>query len=261
MNTNLPLQTLATSIRDIAVRAGEEIMAVYEGAIEVREKEDKSPVTDADDRAERLILDALGRLDPSLPVVAEESAAKGQVPELGNGPFWLVDPLDGTKEFISRNGEFTVNIALVVDDAPVIGVVYAPVPQRLFVAYGPGKVFAEDRGSAPRPIAAAASAPDGLVVVASRSHSNPETEAYLAELTVKRMASAGSSLKFCLVAAGEADIYPRLGPTNEWDTAAGHAVLAAAGGSVRTLDGQPLRYRKPTLRNPPFVARGLEPGA
>ncbi len=261
MTTILPIQTLATAIRDIAVRAGGEIMAVYDGAIEVREKEDKSPVTDADERAEQLILDALGRLDPLFPVVAEESVAKGHIPKIGEDPFWLVDPLDGTKEFISRNGEFTVNIALVVGNAPVLGVVYAPVPQRLFLASGPGQVFAEDGGGAPRPISAVAPAPDGLVVVASRSHSNPETEAYLADLTVARTTSAGSSLKFCLVAAGEADIYPRLGPTNEWDTAAGHAVLAAAGGSVRTLDGEVLDYRKPTFRNPPFVARGLEPGA
>jgi 3'(2'), 5'-bisphosphate nucleotidase len=247
---------LATAIHDIAIEAAVEIMAVYDSAFEVWEKQDRSPVTEADERAELLILNALRQLDPSFPVVAEESVAKGDVPNVGDGPFWLVDPLDGTKEFVSRNGEFTVNIGLVVGDAPVLGVVYAPVPKRLFLGWGGAQAFVEDDGGPAQSIRAAVPGPDGLVAVASRSHSNPETEAFLAELNVKQTTTAGSSLKFCLVAAGEADIYPRLGPTNEWDTAAGHAVLNAAGGSVRALDGEAFRYRKPTFRNPPFVARG-----
>ena len=256
----LPLQDLATAIHDIAMDAAREIMAVYDSAFEVREKQDRSPVTEADERAEHVILNALRQLDPSFPVVAEESVAKGEVPDVGDGPFWLVDPLDGTKEFVSRNGEFTVNIGLVVGDAPVLGVVYAPVPRRLFLAWAGTQAFAEDQDGPARPIRAVVPGSDGLVVVASRSHSSPETEEFLAALKVKKMTSAGSSLKFCLVAAGEADIYPRLGPTNEWDTAAGHAVLAAAGGSVQTLDGEVLSYRKPTFRNPPFVARGRDVG-
>ena len=256
----LPLQDLATAIHDIAMDAAAEIMAVYEGAFKVREKHDRSPLTEADERAEQLILNALRQLDPSFPVVAEESVAKGDVPDVGDGPFWLVDPLDGTKEFVSRNGEFTVNIGLVVGDAPVLGVVYAPVPKRLFLGWGGAEAFTQDDGGALRPIRAAVANPDGLVVVASRSHSNPETEAFLAELNVKKTTSVGSSLKFCLVAAGEADIYPRMGPTNEWDTAAGHAILTAAGGSVRTLDDQPFAHRKPAFRNPPFIARGREGG-
>ena len=261
MRSALPLEELARAIHDIAMNAATEIMAVYDSAFEVREKDDQSPVTEADERAEQLILNALRQLDPSIPVIAEESVARGDIPDVGDGPFWLVDPLDGTKEFVNRNGEFTVNIGLVEGDVPVLGVVYAPVPKRLFLGWGEGQAFTQDDGGALRPISAAIPNADGLMVVASRSHSNPETEAFLAKLNVKKITSAGSSLKFCLVAAGEADIYPRIGPTNEWDTAAAHALLTAAGGSVRTLDGQPFRYRKPTFRNPPFVARGLEIGS
>ena len=261
MNASLPLLALAGAIREIALAAGAEIMEVYGSAFEVREKQDQSPVTLADERAESLIVNALGALDPSLPVIAEESVAAGKIPEIDPGePFWLVDPLDGTKEFISRNGEFTVNIALVVGTRPVLGAVYAPVPGRLFTGCTDldemDRAFVEEQGAPPRAISAAAPDEAGLVVATSRSHANAETTAYLADLAVKRTIAAGSSLKFCLVAAGEADLYPRLGPTNEWDTAAGHAVLAAAGGSVETLDGDELLYRKPTYRNPHFVARG-----
>jgi 3'(2'), 5'-bisphosphate nucleotidase len=261
MRSALPLQDLATAIHDIAINAATEIMAVYDGDFDVREKDDQSPVTEADERAEQLILNALKQLDPSIPIVAEESVAKGDIPDVGDGPFWLVDPLDGTKEFVSRNGEFTVNIGLVEGDVPVLGVVYAPVPKRLFLGWGRDQAFTQDDGGTLRPIRAVIPDADGLVVVASRSHSNPETEAFLAKQNVRQITSAGSSLKFCLVAAGEADVYPRMGPTNEWDTAAGHAVLNAAGGSVRTLDGGDFLYRKPTFRNPPFVARGREVGA
>ena len=258
MRSALPLQNLATAIHDIAINAATEIMAVYDSDFDVREKNDQSPVTEADERAEQLILNALRQLDPSIPVVAEESVAKGDIPDVRDGPFWLVDPLDGTKEFVSRNGEFTVNIGLVEGDVPVLGVVYAPVPKRLFLGWGGAEAFTQDDGGALRPIRAKVPDTDGLVVVASRSHSNPETEAFLADLEVKKITSAGSSLKFCLVAAGEADLYPRMGPTNEWDTAAAHAVLNAAGGSVRTLDGSDFLYRKPTFRNPPFIAHGRE---
>jgi 3'(2'), 5'-bisphosphate nucleotidase len=258
MHSTLPLEEMALAIHDIAMKAATEIMTVYDSDFDVREKDDQSPVTEADERAEQLILNALRQLDPSIPIVAEESVAKGDIPDVGDGPFWLVDPLDGTKEFVSRNGEFTVNIGLVQGDAPVLGVVYAPVPKRLFLGWGEGQAFTQDDDGPLRPISAKTPDGDGLVVVASRSHWNPETEAYLAALDVKKMTSAGSSLKFCLVAAGEADIYPRMGPTNEWDTAAAHAVLNAAGGSVQTLDGGDFLYRKPTFRNPPFVARGRE---
>ena len=256
--TQLPLEQFASALREIALRAGKEILAVYDSDFAVRAKEDRSPVTAADEAAERLIVRELARLDPALPVLAEEQFAGGDIPDVGAGPFWAVDPLDGTKEFVSRNGEFTVNIGLIENGEPVAGIVYAPAVGRLFLAAGPGKVTAEEDGAPPRPVAASAPGGDGLVVVASRSHRDAETDEYLATLPVSRLTSAGSSLKFCLVACGEADIYPRFGPTMEWDTAAGHAVLRAAGGTVRTPDGDELRYGKPGFRNPPFIARGLE---
>ncbi|MDP7174533.1 MAG: 3'(2'),5'-bisphosphate nucleotidase CysQ, partial [Alphaproteobacteria bacterium] len=184
-----------------------------------------------------------------------ESVAAGHIPEIGDGPFWLVDPLDGTKEFISRNGEFTVNVALIEDGLPTHGVVFAPAVGQLYLA-APGAATLERDGAAARPIAVRQPAADGLVVVASRSHRDSKTDDYLADFDVKSLTSAGSSLKLCLVAAGEADLYPRLGRTMEWDIAAGHAVLAAAGGSVETLEGAAMRYGKPGFENPFFVARG-----
>jgi len=188
--------------------------------------------------------------------VAEESVAAGHIPDISGGRYWLVDPLDGTKEFINRNGEFTVNIGLIEDRRPVMGVVFAPARERLFYAAGPGQAFAEEGGSPARPIGVRAAAEDGLTVVASRSHRDAKTDEYLEQFEVKELKSAGSSLKFCLVAAGEADLYPRLGRTMEWDTAAGHAVLRAAGGRVETLDGEEFLYGKPGFENTFFVARG-----
>lgn len=258
MSHPLPRAALAAAIRDIALRAGAEIMAVYGTAFEVRSKDDRSPVTAADEAAEHLITAALLLLTPRLPVVAEESVAKGVIPDVGRGPFWLVDPLDGTKEFVSRNGEFTVNIGLVENGKPTLGVVYAPAVKRLFWCEGQGQAFAEQSGAAAKPIAARKPAADGMVVVASRSHRDPETDSYLDTVNVKSITSAGSSLKFCLMAAGEADLYPRFGPTNEWDTAAGHAILAAAGGRVVTREGVDLGYAKPKFRNPGFIAKGRE---
>lgn len=238
--------------------AGEAVMSVYATDFAVRGKQDASPVTEADERAEALIVPALQALAPEVPVVAEEAVAAGRTPVVGRR-FWLVDPLDGTKEFISRNGEFTVNIALIEDGEPVLGVVLAPALGRA------GRLFAGARGQgawveddAPRrPISVRAVPAEGLTVVASRSHGDAAAlDAFLAGRTVARLANAGSSLKLCLVAAGEADLYPRLGRTMEWDIAAGHAVLAAAGGSVRTLAGEALRYGKPGFENPHFVAAG-----
>ncbi|MBM3506839.1 MAG: 3'(2'),5'-bisphosphate nucleotidase CysQ [Alphaproteobacteria bacterium] len=256
MNSDLPHSALAAAIRDIALAAGEKITAFYRTQFEVRSKADRSPVTEADEAAEQFIAAELGKLSPRLPVVAEESVAMGNIPEVGTKPFWLVDPLDGTKEFISRNGEFTVNIGLVEDGKPTLGVVYAPAVGRLFWSAGAGRAFAERDGGAATPISARRPAADGVVVVASRSHRDPEEDSYLATLRVKSLTSAGSSLKFCLVAAGEADLYPRFGTTNEWDTAAGHAVLAAAGGTVVTRDGAVLGYAKPRFKNPGFIAKG-----
>lgn len=243
------------ALASIAREAGETIMQVYATDFAVRGKDDQSPVTEADERAEKLIVPALQALAPDVPVVAEEAVAAGQVPSVGD-LFWLVDPLDGTKEFISRNGEFTVNIALVHQGRPVLGVVLAPALGRMFLGDVGRGAWLEDAGGR-RPIRCRVVPEAGLTVVASRSHGDAAAlEAFLGGRKVAALANAGSSLKLCLVAAGEADLYPRLGRTMEWDIAAGHAVLAAAGGSVRDLAGQPLRYGKVGFDNPHFVASG-----
>ncbi len=232
--------------------AGEAILEVYARDCEARSKPDGSPVTEADERAQEIILERLGS---GLPVIAEEgSAALGRPPA---GAFWLVDPLDGTKEFIGRSNEFTVNIALVEDRLPTLGVVLAPAMGRLFAAAPGVEPFVED-DQGRREISARTVPAEGATIVSSRSHGDAEA---LAEFsTTQKVAAtvaAGSSLKFCLVAAGEADVYPRFGRTMEWDTAAGDAVLRAAGGRVTDLDGRPLRYGKPGFANPHFVAWGL----
>jgi 3'(2'),5'-bisphosphate nucleotidase len=235
-----------------AVEAGRAECEIYAGAFKVHHKEDASPVTAADHEAEAIILEHLARVAPGIPVVGKE--------------FILVDPLDGTKEFIARRGDFTVNIALIRDGAPVLGVVFAPANSQLFVGdVESGRAFrsaqkADPANSAPfEGIRVRTPPARGLTAVASRSHSNADTDKFLARNNVVDRVSVGSSLKFCLVAAGEADIYPRLGPTMEWDTAAGHAVLAAAGGKVSTLEGTPLQYGKPQFRNPSFIASGPMP--
>ena len=232
-------------------------MAVYRSDFATRRKDDASPVTEADEQAEAHILAGLRKLAPQFPIVAEEEVAAGRIPEVGRA-FWLVDPLDGTKEFINHNDEFTVNIALVEDGAPTLGVVLAPALGRLFagdVAAG-GASVEDERGR--RSIRCRTVPADGLTVVASRSHGDATAlDAFLAGRKVASIRGAGSSLKLCVIAAGEADLYPRLGRTMEWDIAAGHAVLAAAGGSVETLAGAPLRYGKAGFENPHFVARGL----
>jgi 3'(2'), 5'-bisphosphate nucleotidase len=235
--------------------AGELVMSHYNAGFGVRTKDDDSPVTTADEGAEALIVPALQTLLPDVAVIAEESVAAGRVADIGRR-FWLVDPLDGTREFIGRNGEFTVNIALVEDGRPVLGVVLAPALGRLFGGTATGGAFVED-GEGRRTIHCRWPPQAGLTVVASRSHADVAAlQAFLADRTVAAFRQAGSSLKLCLIAAGEADLYPRLGRTMEWDIAAGHAILAAAGGSLTTLDGRPLRYGKPGFTNPHFVACG-----
>ena len=240
----------------IARAAGDVIMAIYATDFAVRGKSDASPVTEADERAEAVITQGLRSLAPGVTIVAEEAVAGGDRPEVGRW-FWLVDPLDGTKEFIHRNGEFTVNIALVRDGEPVLGVVFAPAIGRLFAGVKGQGAFAVD-GTVRSAIRCRTAPPEGLTVVASRSHGDAAAlDAFLAGRKVARTTHAGSSLKLCLVAAGEADLYPRLGRTMEWDIAAGHAVLSAAGGRVDTLDGAALRYGKPGFDNPHFAATGL----
>jgi 3'(2'), 5'-bisphosphate nucleotidase len=250
------LEALVPVIRS----AGEVVMTVYASDFSVQNKGDASPVTQADQLAELLITDALNRLTPEIPVVGEEAVSDGFVPQVGQR-FWLVDPLDGTKEFISRNGEFTVNIALIDQGQAVLGLVLAPALGRLYGgALGLGSWVEE--GGVRRAIQCRAVPPKGLTVVASRSHGDAAAlDAFLAGRLVDQLVSAGSSLKLCLVASGDADVYPRLGRTMEWDIAAGHAVLASAGGRVDSLAGGALGYGKPLFENPHFAAWGLADGA
>ena len=246
----------ATAIAD---RAAALIMDIYGTEFSVRRKDDFSPVTEADERAEDLILPALRELIAGVPAVGEESVARGSHVAVGDGPFWLVDPLDGTKEFLCRNGEFTVNIALVENRSPVLGVVLAPAAGVGFRASGAGTAEKRETGGDWSPVRARPLPRGGAVVVSSRSHGDRrQIEEMLRGTAIDRHRIAGSSLKFCLVAEGTADIYPRYGQTSEWDTGAGQAVLKGAGGSVRTLDGEVLRYGKAGWRNPGFIARGLE---
>jgi len=239
-----------------AVEAGRAIDHIYSQGFAVSRKADASPVTAADQAAEQLILERLHACAPQLPVVAEEEVAAGRIPEAGR-EFFLVDPLDGTKEFIERRGDFTVNIALIREGSPVLGVVLAPARQALFAAdVEAGRAFRMRASSAREPLHVRAAPAAGLTAVASRSHRTPETDAYLARYRIAELVSIGSSLKFCLIAGAEADLYPRLGRTMEWDTAAGHAVLLGAGGKVAAPDGRPLRYGKPDFANSWFVASG-----
>jgi 3'(2'), 5'-bisphosphate nucleotidase len=258
---------LVQSLIYTAQRAGAAIMALYATDFAVHEKADTSPVTAADQAAEKIILADLAKIAPGIPVVAEEAVAAGQVPAiLGNTPedrFFLVDPLDGTREFISHRDEFTVNIALIEAGRPVVGVVFAPARHELYWgdvgARRAGHIDADPDGTMPSlgtAIQVRTPPAEGLTAVASRSHRTPETDAFLANYPVREFRSIGSSLKFCLVASGAADIYPRVGTTMEWDTAAGHAVLAAAGGTVTGLEGEPFVYGKPGFRNGNFVAWG-----
>ena len=251
------LETLVDGLRSLAERAGREILRIYGSDFAVRDKSDATLVTDADERAEAIILAGLAELAPGYPVIAEEQVSAGKMPERRGHVFFLVDPLDGTREFVKRNGEFTVNIALIVDRIPRLGVVHLPALGETYWCDAKARAW-RSRGDAGAERIRCRSAPEALVVVASRSHRNAKTEAFLKAYRVERIVSAGSSLKLCRVAEGSADLYPRLGRTMEWDIAAGHAVLRAAGGSVRTLTGEPLRYGKPGLDNPAFVARGPE---
>jgi len=248
---------LIEALRPIVHEAGKEIIRIYETKnYNVRKKEDASPVTDADEAAERILLRGLRKLTPDIPIVSEESAEAGDIPSIAGGKFWLVDPLDGTKEFISQTGEFTVNVALVIGDRPVLGLIGIPFKKIIYAATEAGPATIAIGEAPPQPIAAVTASQEGIVVVTSRSHAGQETQEYLAGLNVREKKTAGSALKFCIIAEGGADLYPRLGRTMEWDTAAGHAILLSAGGNVLTLDGKQLRYGKPNFENPSFIAKG-----
>ena len=256
---------IARTLAVIALAAGPAVMEEYGKLGEVRAKSDGSPVTAADERAEAIILARLRAVAPDIAIVAEEACAAGA--DLVAPPrFFLVDPLDGTREFLARNGEFTINIALIENGVPVAGAVYAPAIARIWFAGDTARaVHAAPGEDLPPPERCEAlrvrKAPEQLAALASRSHADPATEAFLTRLGVAERVSAGSSLKFCVIAEGRADVYPRFAPTMEWDTAAGDAVLRAAGGSVTGLDGSPLKYGKLAegMRNSGFVGFG-DPG-
>jgi 3'(2'), 5'-bisphosphate nucleotidase len=256
------LDELALAFAALASAAGVVILDVYATDFEVRRKADFSPVSEADEAAEALLVPGVQKLLPGVPILAEEAVSREGLVAVGS-EFVLIDPLDGTKEFVSRNGEFTVNVALVRDGVPIAGCVYAPALGRMYVGgttafSGPLEPGVTDAYLPPlttRPY------PDALIAVASRSHRDAQTDAFLTNLGVAETRSAGSSLKFCLVAEGSADVYPRFAPTMEWDTAAGDAVLRAAGGTVTNPDGSVFRYGKAEtgFRNGSFVAWGGAP--
>ena len=261
-----PPERLLEPVAAIAAEAGRAILEIYDQTFEVTHKADHSPLTEADLASHRVIRDALARLTPDIPLLSEESAdiafdVRSRWPE-----YWLVDPLDGTKEFVNRNGEFTVNIALIRGHDPVLGVVHVPVSGVTYTGVvdgvaGGGATRRSADGPAGNlappihlPIHVRVPCADPVRVVGSRSHANPALVRYLEPLGDYELVSMGSSLKFCLLAEGAADFYPRLGPTSEWDTAAAHAVVLAAGGRIVTLDGRPLQYNlKASFLNPEFL--------
>jgi 3'(2'), 5'-bisphosphate nucleotidase len=245
---------LRSAVVDLVREAGRATMVYYDGTVaaDVREKGDRGPVTLADEDAHGILVDGLRRLDPSTPIVSEEAEAADFATRRGWRRFWLVDPLDGTKEFIKRRAEFTVNVGLIEDGEPVLGVVEAPALDLLYWAVKGGGAWREEKGRPAERIYSSAPAPGTpLTIVESLSHPSPELEEYLKTIPVGQRVKAGSSLKFCWVAEGRADLYPRLGPTMEWDVAAGDCVYRQSG-----RDGErpsPLTYNKPDLRNPSFV--------
>jgi len=248
------LQWLLAPVTAIAAEAGRAILEVYGDDFEVQHKEDRSPLTQADLASHRIIRDALAELTPDLPLLSEESADIPFAERASWAEYWLIDPLDGTREFVSRNGEFTVNIALIRGHEPVLGVVHVPVSGVTYTGVAGQGATRRQPGRTATPIRVQRPCAAPVRVVGSRSHANPELERYLAALGDYELVSMGSSLKFCLVAEGAADFYPRLGPTSEWDTAAAHAVVSAAGGRILMLDGRPLQYNlKSSYLNPEFL--------
>jgi 3'(2'), 5'-bisphosphate nucleotidase len=253
---------IALFLAEAAVAAGPAVMEEYERGCGVRSKADGSPVTTADHRAEEIICSRLARMAHTPPICAEEATAAGQ-PINASRRFLLVDPLDGTREFLAKNGEFTINIALIEGGAPTAGAVYAPAIGRLWIG-GDGAFVCQTRPGAGLPEKGSLRqirtrlAPEKLVALVSRSHGDPQSESFLGRLPIGESRPAGSSFKFCLIAEGLGDVYPRFAPTMEWDTAAADAVLRAAGGVVLDPDGRPLAYGKVDrgLRNGPFVAWG-----
>ena len=257
MGNNLIDQKLLDSVMTVAAAAAQEILAVYDTDFGVRRKEDHSPLTEADMAAHHCIVDGLGCLDPAWPVITEESAKLPFAERAQWRDYWLVDPLDGTREFVKRNGEFTVNIALISEHDPVLGVVLVPVTgDCYFAARGLGAFKREGAGKA-QVIQVRKRPADHLVVAGSRSHGTPSTADFIQRLGRTELIAIGSSLKSCLVAEGRADVYPRFGPTSEWDTAAAQCIVEEAGGQLTDQALEPLRYNtKDSLLNPSFLAFG-----
>jgi 3'(2'), 5'-bisphosphate nucleotidase len=258
---NIPVHAdpaaLLPAVLDLVREAGNAILGIYASPQQVEYKADDSPLTAADRAAHEILAHGLSRLEPANPVLSEEAAELHEyAARRGLDQFWLVDPLDGTREFINRNGEFTVNVALIREHRPVLGVVAAPALGLTYYAAEGHGAYRQGDGSPPEPISVRPAATP-LVVVGSRSHRGDSLDALLARIGPCELRPMGSALKFCLVAEGSADFYPRLGPTSEWDTAAAQAVLEVAGGAVTTLDGTALRYNeRETLLNPHFIAFG-----
>ena len=248
---------LLEALKEAAIEAGEAVLEVYNSDFDVSYKEDDSPLTEADRRSHVIIEKKISELTPNIPLLSEEGSSVAWPIRKEWDLFYLVDPLDGTKEFVKRNGDFTVNIALIRGDRPVLGVVHVPVKGVTYWASEGRGAYRCEAGGAPEKIAAKNSInDDGIVAVASRSHGAEATEAFLDNFKVKERVSRGSSLKFCLVAEGTAHLYPRFGPTWEWDTAAGHCVVNEAGGTVTDLEGEILLYNKESLLNKGFIAAG-----
>jgi len=256
---------LTNMVRRIAIDAGEIIMVYFEGGADmnVEGKQDGSPVTEADRKAEKFIQEALEELIPGLPFIGEEVASLGALPDVKEADyFWLVDPLDGTKEFVSGTSEFTVNIALIYKQEPILGVVYAPALGTLYAGYKGGAAIRwnedtnKEKQISVRPLPA-----QGLTVSASKAHGSGERlDQFLEQFKINKIIKKGSSLKICVIAEGKSDLYPRLGPTCEWDTGAGDAVLRAAGGRITDLDGNLLKYGgfRPKFLNPEFIASSFD---
>jgi len=254
------MKELLNNIVDIAKQAGDTIMTVYDSDdFNIELKNDDSPLTRADIAANDVIVAALTKLTPDIPILSEESANAPYDTRKHWKKFWLVDPLDGTKEFIKRNGEFTVNIAFIENGSPVLGVVYAPVLKHTYFGAEDLGAFKQESNNLTEEIKVADHRDKKLKVVASRSHAGPDLQSFLDGLGDYDVISMGSSLKLCLVAEGAAHLYPRLGPTMEWDTAAAHAIVNAAGGKVVNLDKEALQYNKEDLLNPYFIVEGKPP--
>ena len=241
----------------LARNAGDAILEVYATDFDVQSKGDESPLTQADLASHRCIVDGLAALTPDLPIISEESGLPDFEERSSWSSYWLIDPLDGTKEFVNRNGEFTVNIALIEAGRPVVGIVHVPVQGKTYVGCEGQGAELRNADETPQAIQVAAASASPVRVVGSRSHRGASLDAFIERLGNCELVPMGSSLKFCVVAKGEADVYPRLGPTSEWDTAAAQAVVEQAGGSVVTLDGNPMMYnQKSDILNPHFLVIG-----